>query len=277
MDRNKGFTCNSCGKSSFQGQRFRCLICYNYVLCKACQRAKITSSYHAVHHPMQCITPQKDYVSYYRGKAFVSVRPQFYTCPYCSRIGFDKDSLIRHVNTEHIDTELIVLCPICATTSANNDENLMIDDLPDHLIEEHIKKEQIIFPDEPADTWRLYVKRTQKSLNLAADYSQSSQSSFSSSLTLLPSLSVRSTQSGLSTQVCVSSSLNTYQPLSSHSSHNFQSNYISQPSGSSRSQSCPPSHSKHLSEPSCSSESHRPSSSPPGQQPLDSMDTRTLN
>lgn len=65
---------------------------------------------------MQCILTRADYETYYGGENITPEQPQSFTCPYCGRTGFTEGGLLEHVS-EHTDTGLEVVCPICAAMS----------------------------------------------------------------------------------------------------------------------------------------------------------------
>lgn len=98
---------------------------------------------------MQCILTRTDYELYFGGENIASEQPQSFTCPYCSRMGFTEATLLEHIS-EHTDTGLEVVCPICAATP-QGDPNLVTDDLAGHLSLEHRGTRDLIsFLDEPS-------------------------------------------------------------------------------------------------------------------------------
>ena len=49
-------SCDACGKGSFSGKRYKCLVCYDFDLCADCYEAGETGTgKHTIQHPMQCI------------------------------------------------------------------------------------------------------------------------------------------------------------------------------------------------------------------------------
>ena len=57
----EGVSCDACMKGSFVGNRFKCLICYDYDLCSNCYYAGVQTAQHSSDHPMQCILTRSDY------------------------------------------------------------------------------------------------------------------------------------------------------------------------------------------------------------------------
>ena len=56
-----GVSCDACGKGSFSGKRYKCLVCYDFDLCAECYEAGETGTgRHATTHPMQCILTRVD-------------------------------------------------------------------------------------------------------------------------------------------------------------------------------------------------------------------------
>lgn len=59
--RDEGVSCDACGKSSFSGKRYKCLMCYDFDLCTECYESGETgTSRHSTSHPMQCILTRVD-------------------------------------------------------------------------------------------------------------------------------------------------------------------------------------------------------------------------
>ncbi|KAL1402355.1 hypothetical protein pipiens_006131 [Culex pipiens pipiens] len=114
MSRHEGVSCDSCLKSNFRGRRYKCLICYDYDLCAICYEEGATSTRHSADHPMQCILTRSDFELYYGGEVLTPDQPQSFTCPYCKRMGLSDSALLEHVSSEHTDTGLEVVCPVCA-------------------------------------------------------------------------------------------------------------------------------------------------------------------
>lgn len=85
---------------------------------------------------MQCILARTDFEIFYGGEPSNGEQPQSFTCPYCKKMGFSDSSLYDHVNTEHTDTGLEVVCPVCAALPGG-DPNLVTDDFGGHLTLEH--------------------------------------------------------------------------------------------------------------------------------------------
>lgn len=56
-----GVSCDACGKGSFSGKRYKCLVCYDFDLCAECYETGETGTgRHATTHPMQCILTRVD-------------------------------------------------------------------------------------------------------------------------------------------------------------------------------------------------------------------------
>uniref|UniRef100_T1GFD1 RING-type E3 ubiquitin transferase n=1 Tax=Megaselia scalaris TaxID=36166 RepID=T1GFD1_MEGSC len=127
MSRHEGVSCDSCLKSNFTGRRYKCLICYDYDLCADCYEDGATSTRHLNEHPMQCILTRADIELYFGGELLSTEQPQSFTCPYCKKMGYSDQTLADHVNNEHTETGLEVVCPVCAG-SPGGDPNLVTDD-----------------------------------------------------------------------------------------------------------------------------------------------------
>ncbi|XP_055541686.1 E3 ubiquitin-protein ligase KCMF1 [Wyeomyia smithii] len=151
MSRHEGVSCDSCLKSNFRGRRYKCLICYDYDLCANCYEEGVTSTRHSADHPMQCILTRSDFELYYGGEVLTPDQPQSFTCPYCKRMGLSDSALLEHVSSEHTDTGLEVVCPVCAALPGG-DPNLVTDDFAGHLSLEHRSgsRDLISFLDEPS-------------------------------------------------------------------------------------------------------------------------------
>ncbi|XP_039442154.1 E3 ubiquitin-protein ligase KCMF1 isoform X2 [Culex pipiens pallens] len=151
MSRHEGVSCDSCLKSNFRGRRYKCLICYDYDLCAICYEEGATSTRHSADHPMQCILTRSDFELYYGGEVLTPDQPQSFTCPYCKRMGLSDSALLEHVSSEHTDTGLEVVCPVCAALPGG-DPNLVTDDFAGHLSLEHRSgsRDLISFLDEPS-------------------------------------------------------------------------------------------------------------------------------
>lgn len=151
MSRHEGVSCDSCLKSNFRGRRYKCLICYDYDLCANCYEEGATSTRHSAVHPMQCILTRSDFDLYYGGEVLTPDQPQSFTCPYCKRMGLSDSALLEHVSSEHTDTGLEVVCPVCAALPGG-DPNLVTDDFAGHLSLEHRSgsRDLISFLDEPS-------------------------------------------------------------------------------------------------------------------------------
>lgn len=151
MSRHEGVSCDSCLKSNFRGRRYKCLICYDYDLCANCYEEGATSTRHSADHPMQCILTRSDFELYYGGEVLTPDQPQSFTCPYCKRMGLSDSALLEHVSSDHTDTGLEVVCPVCAALPGG-DPNLVTDDFAGHLSLEHRSgsRDLISFLDEPS-------------------------------------------------------------------------------------------------------------------------------
>ncbi|XP_023291300.2 E3 ubiquitin-protein ligase Kcmf1 isoform X2 [Lucilia cuprina] len=151
MSRHEGVSCDSCLKSNFNGRRYKCLICYDYDLCADCYEEGVTSTRHLVDHPMQCILTRSDIELFFGGEMLNSEQPQSFTCPYCKKMGFSDATLLEHVTSEHTETSLEVVCPVCAGLPGG-EPNLVTDDFAGHLSLEHRTgpRELISFLDEPS-------------------------------------------------------------------------------------------------------------------------------
>lgn len=136
MSRHEGVSCDSCSIGNFRGKRFKCLICYDYDLCATCYENGATTTRHTADHPMQCILTRTDFELYYGGEAFTADQPQSFTCPYCGKMGFTESALQEHVASEHSDSSIEVVCPVCAALPGG-DPNHVTDDFAAHLTLEH--------------------------------------------------------------------------------------------------------------------------------------------
>ncbi|XP_022113901.1 E3 ubiquitin-protein ligase Kcmf1 isoform X1 [Pieris rapae] len=151
MNRHEGVSCDSCLKNNFRGRRYKCLICIDYDLCAACYESGATTNQHTTEHPMQCILSRSDFDLYYGGEALALEQPQAYTCPFCNRMGFTDTGLMEHVTSDHNDTTVAVVCPVCASMPGG-EPNFVTDDFAGHLTLEHRSgpRDLISFLDEPS-------------------------------------------------------------------------------------------------------------------------------
>lgn len=136
MSRHDGVSCDNCLTSNFQQKRFKCLICYDYDLCEICFDNKVSTSRHSSSHPMQCILTKKDFDLFYGGEGITMDNPPALTCPLCGKLGFTEASLQEHVNSQHAEASVEVVCPICAAIPAG-EPNHVTDDFATHLAIEH--------------------------------------------------------------------------------------------------------------------------------------------
>ncbi|XP_033632876.1 E3 ubiquitin-protein ligase KCMF1-like [Asterias rubens] len=136
MSRHEAVSCDSCLKGNFRGRRYKCLICYDYDLCAVCFENGATTTRHTAEHPMQCILTRSDFDLYYGGEAVTLEQPQSFTCPFCGKMGYTESTLQEHVTSEHSESLLEVVCPVCAA-STGGDPNHVTDDFAAHLTLEH--------------------------------------------------------------------------------------------------------------------------------------------
>jgi len=155
MSRHEGVSCDSCMKANFRGRRYKCLICYDYDLCATCYEAGITTTRHLSSHAMQCILTRSDCELYYGGEGLTVEQPQSFSCPYCSKMGFNERTLQEHVTSDHSDSSSEVICPICAALPGG-DPNHVTEDFLSHLTQEH--REMREFQEEPISGIR-HVRR----------------------------------------------------------------------------------------------------------------------
>ena len=58
---HSGVSCDACGKGGFSGNRYKCLVCYDFDLCGDCYSSGETGTgKHSSSHPMQCILTKVD-------------------------------------------------------------------------------------------------------------------------------------------------------------------------------------------------------------------------
>nr|XP_039262792.1 E3 ubiquitin-protein ligase KCMF1-like [Styela clava] len=136
MSRHEGVSCDNCLMSNFRQKRFKCLICYDYDLCEICYDNNVSTSRHSPSHPMQCILTKHAFDLFYGGEGIGMDSPPSLTCPLCGKKGFTEVNLQEHVNSQHLETSVEVVCPICAAIPTG-DPNHVTDDFATHLAIEH--------------------------------------------------------------------------------------------------------------------------------------------
>ncbi|XP_064386220.1 uncharacterized protein LOC135334795 isoform X4 [Halichondria panicea] len=61
VHKEPGVSCDACGKGGFSGNRYKCLVCYDFDLCGDCYSSGETGTgKHSSSHPMQCILTKVD-------------------------------------------------------------------------------------------------------------------------------------------------------------------------------------------------------------------------
>ncbi|KAH9366654.1 hypothetical protein HPB48_000597 [Haemaphysalis longicornis] len=150
MSCHEGVSCNACSRPSFRGKRYKCLICFDYDLCERCYEEGVTDTAHKTEHAVQCILTQVDLELYYGAEDAKQV--QSFTCPMCATMGFTLTGLREHVTSEHTETEMHVVCPVCAATPGGNPNNVT-GDLAAHLALEHSRNQDV--PDDQSPSRRL--------------------------------------------------------------------------------------------------------------------------
>lgn len=138
MSRHNGVSCDACGKGGFSGNRYKCLVCYDFDLCSDCYSSGETGTgRHTTSHPMQCILTKVDAELFFGGDSQGSEQVYSFTCPMCGQLGFSEPELREHVTKQHSDgVPQEVICPVCAT-HPSGDPNHLTDDLSTHLTVEH--------------------------------------------------------------------------------------------------------------------------------------------
>ncbi|XP_077548660.1 E3 ubiquitin-protein ligase KCMF1-like [Haemaphysalis longicornis] len=150
MSCHEGVSCNACSRPSFRGKRYKCLICFDYDLCERCYEEGVTDTAHKTEHAVQCILTQVDLELYYGAEDAKQV--QSFTCPMCATMGFTLTGLREHLTSEHTETEMHVVCPVCAATPGGNPNNVT-GDLAAHLALEHSRNQDV--PDDQSPSRRL--------------------------------------------------------------------------------------------------------------------------
>lgn len=179
MSRHEGVSCDFCMKSNFRGRRYKCLICYDYDLCAQCYERKATSTRHTADHAVQCIlTRYLLELSY--GSAASARHLQSFTCPYCRKVGFSDATLLEHVTSEHSDSALEVICPVCCVLPGG-EPNLLTDDLAEHLTLEHHRSGTFEFINEPSAIRHGGVRRISGRAAVGGVRTRRSNASFSPS------------------------------------------------------------------------------------------------
>lgn len=69
--------------------------------------------------------------------------PHSFSCPMCATKGFTLDGVRHHLKSEHKNTEMQVVCPVCAVTTAGN-PNIMTRALEVHLALVHVRDLDIL-------------------------------------------------------------------------------------------------------------------------------------
>lgn len=137
MSRHENVSCDLCLKSNFKGLRYKCLLCFDYDLCNKCYESTDTRTNrgHSKNHPMQVLITRHDFDVYYGGE-ITNGRVQSFTCPLCCVMGWSQQGLVDHVSSDHYETFMDVLCPICIAMNIR-EPNVVTDYLAGHISLEH--------------------------------------------------------------------------------------------------------------------------------------------
>ncbi|XP_028128901.2 E3 ubiquitin-protein ligase KCMF1-like [Diabrotica virgifera virgifera] len=137
----KGFSCNSCQIQVLLGQRYKCLVCYDYDLCEKCYEHEAKINGHKTDHPFQGLITRSDPEDgVEESETLVNLKLPNYTCPICCSTGFTDGTLQDHVIADHKNNNFKVICPLCAAMPGR-DPNLITDDFPGHLTLKHMHSE----------------------------------------------------------------------------------------------------------------------------------------
>ncbi|XP_068140748.1 uncharacterized protein [Drosophila tropicalis] len=128
MNRHEGIMCNGCGKVSFTGRCYRCLICSDFDICAECYENDFTTAEHPFDHPVKCVYTLADVELYFGAEYISSDPPQSYRCPYCKQWGFNESTFLEHVSSMHTNASPLLVSTMVTLFEQQQASRLFLED-----------------------------------------------------------------------------------------------------------------------------------------------------
>lgn len=131
----KKVDCSICKEKDIKWNRYECLICDEYNLCRKCFKDKEYSNEHRPFHPMQLVLDKEQFLRFVNSIVPPKDKVRLY-CPICGIFKTSVVDLLEHCERKHANNDDRVKCPVCVSFDIDEARSATWN-LADHLQEWH--------------------------------------------------------------------------------------------------------------------------------------------